>query len=58
MAAKKDNVLLENAFSQFDEVVKQFLDTVPKQLNAPKLDPPGGKKEQIKPLPFNPVGGI
>ena len=55
MASKKNNVLLENAFSQFDEVVKQFLDTVPKQLNAPKLDPPKGQKAQ-KPRPFQPLG--
>jgi hypothetical protein len=56
--AKKENVLIEGAFEQYDEVVKRFLDTVPKQLSAPVLEPPGGKKVVIKPLPFNPTGSI
>ena len=56
--AKKENVLIEGAFAQYDEVVKRFLDTVPKQLSAPVLEPPGGKKAQIKPLPFNPTGSM
>jgi hypothetical protein len=56
--AKKENVLIEGAFAQYDEVVKRFLDTVPKQLSAPVLEPPAGKKAVNKPLPFNPVGSI
>lgn len=56
--AKKENVLIEGAFAQYDELVSRFLDIVPKQLNAPVLDPPGGQKPEIKPLPFNPLGGI
>jgi len=56
--AKKQNVLIEGAVVQFDEVVKRFLDTVPKRLQTPKIDPPGGKKAQIKPLPFSPTGSI
>jgi hypothetical protein len=56
--AKKENVLIEGAFAQYDEVVKRFLDTVPKQLSAPTLEPPGGKKAVIKPLPFSPTGSI
>ena len=56
--AKKENVLIEGAFEQYDEVVKRFLDTVPKQLSAPVLEPPGGKKAVIKPLPFSPTGSI
>ena len=56
--AKKENVLIEGAFAQFDEVVKRFLDTVPKRLSAPVLEPPRGKKAEIKPLPFNPAGSI
>jgi hypothetical protein len=56
--AKKENVLIEGAFAQYDEVVKRFLDTVPKQLSAPTLEPPGGKKAKIKPLSFNPAGSI
>ena len=56
--AKKENVLIEGAFNQFDERVKRMLDSVPKQLQAPVLNPPGGKKVVIKPLPLNPTGGI
>ena len=56
--AKKENVLIEGAFAQYDEVVKRFLDTVPKQLSAPVLEPPVGKKAVNKPLPFNPAGSI
>ena len=56
--AKKENVLIEGAFEQYDEVVKRFLDRVPKQLSAPVIDPPGGKKAVIKPLPFSPTAGI
>ena len=56
--AKKENVLIEGAFEQYDEVVKRFLDRVPKQLSAPVIDPPGSKKAVIKPLPFSPTGGI
>mgnify|MGYP003642979801 FL=1 len=56
--AKKENVLIEGAFNQFDERVKRMLDSVPKQLQAPVLNPPGGKKAVIKPLPLNPTGGI
>jgi hypothetical protein len=56
--AKKENVLIEGAFAQYDEVVKRFLDTVPKQLSAPVLEPPVGKKAVNKPLPFNPLGNV
>ena len=56
--AKKENVLIEGAFNQFDERVKRMLDSVPKQLQAPVLNPPGGKKAVIKPLPLNPTEGI
>ena len=56
--AKKENVLIEGAFAQYDEVVKRFLDTVPKQLSAPVLEPPAGKKAVNKPLPFSPTGSI
>ena len=55
--AKKENVLIEGAFAQFDEVVKRFLDTVPKRLSAPVLEPPAGKKAN-KPRPFSPLGSI
>jgi len=55
--AKKQNVLIEGAITQFDEVVKRFLDRVPKQLQTPKIDPPAGKKAN-KPRPFSPLGGI
>lgn len=58
MATKKENVLIEGAINQFDEVVKRFLDSVPKQLQTPVIDPPGGRKPEIKPLPFSPLGGI
>jgi hypothetical protein len=54
--AKKENVLIEGAFAQYDEVVKRFLDTVPKQLSAPVLEPPAGKKAVNKPQTFNPLG--
>jgi hypothetical protein len=54
--AKKENVLIDGAFGQFDEVVKRFLDTVPKQLNAPVLKPPAGKKTN-KPQAYNPFRG-
>ncbi len=57
MAKKKENVLIEGAINQFDEVVKRFLDTVPKQLQTPVIDPPTGKKAN-KPRPFSPLGGI
>ena len=57
MAKKKENVLIEGAINQFDEVVKRFLDTVPKQLQTPVIDPPQGKKAK-KPQSFNPFGGI
>lgn len=57
MAKKKENVLIESAINQFDEVVKRFLDTVPKQLQTPVIDPPTGKKAN-KPRPFSPLGGI
>ena len=55
--AKKENVLIEVAFEQYDEVVKRFLDTVPKQLSAPVLDPPAGKKAN-KSQAFNPFRSI
>ena len=60
MAAKKENVLLQNAFALYDERVTRFLEIVPDQLQAPQLDPPGPKKTVIKPIPnqFNPVEGI
>jgi hypothetical protein len=56
--AKKENVLIEGAFAQYDQTVTRFLDMVPRLLNAPVIDPPGGKKAEIKPLPFNPAGSI
>ena len=56
--AKKENVLIEGAFAQYDEVVKRFLDTVPKQLSAPVLEPPAGKKAVNKPQTFNPLGNV
>jgi hypothetical protein len=55
--AKKENVLIEGAFEQYDEVVKRFLDRVPKQLSAPVLEPPAGTKAK-KPQPFSPLGSI
>ena len=56
--AKKENVLIEGAFNQFDERVKRMLESVPKQLQAPVISPPGSKKAVIKPLPINPTGNI
>jgi hypothetical protein len=56
--AKKENILIQGAFIQFDETITSYLESVPKQLQAPVLDPPGGRKAEIKPLPINPTGGI
>ena len=58
MADTRQGSLIEQAFIQYDEVVKRFVSEVPKQIQAAELDPPGGKKPEIKPLPFSPLGGI
>ena len=59
MAKRRQNALIEGAFAQFDEVVKRFLAEVPKRLQAAELEPPGGRKTEIKPLPGrNPFGSI
>jgi len=59
MASKKQGSdMVTNAFVIFDEVIKQYLESVPEQVPAPQIDPPGGEKQEIKPLPFNPAGGV
>ena len=51
MAKTRKNALIEGAFNQFDVVVKRFLDTVPERLQTAEIEPPGGKKPEIRPLP-------
>ena len=59
MAKTRKNALIEGAFNQFDVVVKRFLDTVPERLQTAEIEPPGGKKPEIRPLPAqNPFRSI
>ena len=52
------NVIIENAFSIYDERVKILLDMVPKAFQDAEVKPPRGKQPKPKLPPFNPLGGI
>ncbi len=56
MASKnKPTDVITQAVGQFDEIVKRYLDTIPKQIQDAEINPPGGKrKQQLRPM--NPFG--
>ena len=51
---KPTNVITQ-AVGQFDEIVKRYLETIPKHIQDAEIDPPGGKQKQQR-RPMNPFG--
>jgi hypothetical protein len=51
----KPTDVITQAVGQFDEIVKRYLETIPKQIQDAEIDPPGGKQKQQR-RPMNPFG--
>jgi hypothetical protein len=50
--------VIEHAVNMFDDTVKRYLETIPKQIQDAEIEPPGGRRKQPPPRPRNPFGGI
>jgi hypothetical protein len=58
--------VIEQAVNHFDETVKRYLESIPKQIQDAEIDlPQGSRRQQFRPTPqinqanqTNPFGGI
>tara|TARA_R100000306_G_C4345383_1_gene127392 strand:+ start:53 stop:244 length:192 start_codon:yes stop_codon:yes gene_type:complete len=52
--------VIEQAVNHFDETVKRYLESIPKQIQDAEINPPhGSEKQHLRPFnQTNPFGGI